>query len=913
MMQIALLALAFAVCWSSPAAADPISTLIVSAIGLTGAAATVGTALLNAGMAFGLSALSRSLAPKGKRGTAQGGQNLSLRIETDAPRQVILGRQATAGTLAYWQCTGSNNQTLHMVIALADHECHGLAELWVDGKLRSWNAETGVVSGFDSKLKVRFYRGTPDQTVDTVVRNASGGRWTDNERGIGVCYAVVEATEDEKVFKGGIPQIIFVIDGAKLYDPRKDDTAGGSGAHRWNDPTTWEFSDNNAVAIYNVLRGIYQNGAFLMGLLAPADTIRMSDFEAAANACDETIALAAGGTEPRYRCSVIVDVGPGLNPERDALELLIEGMAGDVICSGGIYRIMAGVSRSSVATLTDADFIVTEPLIADPRRPRTELTNAVSASFSDPSRSYNIVPLPTRSSSEDEEADGGYRWTRALDLSGVRSRTQGQRVQEIRRREARRQLRARGSLRARWFILEPGDWVTINSNRRGWSGRTFMIGDTTIAADLASGRDFVEVDAEIDDWSAGMEIADDTVADLPGGGPTLTTVPGFVIEAVTIEGIGGQQLPGVRATWTPIDDATVVNLRIEYRKAGDTVVLGEVVVLDPSTGQYTWTGAIQGGIVYEARAIPVTQPVRGVDWTSWASTGEEAAQQIVGVAQFAQGVSPGSITPEMLDEQTRFELYLVTAQEAAQGSVNERWAKLNDKIIQIAEAVAAVQLDSVEQGAFVRRQEIIRQTDTESLAQDIVELRAQVDEDVASAIQVLEASVFDPDDGLPSKASASALTALSTTVDGNTNSIAEIMEVDSEGNSRWMIGASNDGTVAFFISADGTQTASEITLGAGAIRFANPDPGLNDGEPLSLVSIETVMIDGVPKSRTVFNGEMLADALRAGYISAIELTAIFAHLGSGYVDGVLQSNPENPNGNLKLDFDNIEFELTTAS
>lgn len=38
------------------------------------------------------------------------------------------------------------------------------------------------------------------------------------------------------------------VRGRRLYDPRKDGTAGGTGAHRLNDPTTWEWSDCPALA-----------------------------------------------------------------------------------------------------------------------------------------------------------------------------------------------------------------------------------------------------------------------------------------------------------------------------------------------------------------------------------------------------------------------------------------------------------------------------------------------------------------------------------------------------------------------------------------------------------------------------------------------------------------------------------------
>src|SRR5690606_10862413 len=45
--------------------------------------------------------------------------------------------------------------------------------------------------------------------------------------------------------------------GIPLYDPREDSEAGGEGDQRWDDPSTWGFSDNPIVIAYNLLRGIH--------------------------------------------------------------------------------------------------------------------------------------------------------------------------------------------------------------------------------------------------------------------------------------------------------------------------------------------------------------------------------------------------------------------------------------------------------------------------------------------------------------------------------------------------------------------------------------------------------------------------------------------------------------------------------
>jgi len=832
---------------------------IAAAIGL----GTVGTAVLQIGAAIGLGFLARKLAPKPKAAASaarERGRLLQLEIDTNAARKVIFGRAATAGSLVYWQTTGTDNRLLQMVIAIADHECEGLVELWVDGKLREWNSETGVVAGYDGKLKVRFYNGTADQTVDTAVRDASGGRWTDDETGANVCYAVVEATADDAVFPGGIPQIVFVVDGAKLYDPRLDDTVGGDGDHRWDDQSTWEFSDNSAVAIYNVLRGFSAGGKHLLGLNAPADAVRLSDFEAAANACDEDVGLGGGGTEKRYRCGYVAEVS-GL-PNRETLEALIASMAGDVICSGGIYRIMAGVARSPVATLTDDDLIIDEPWSSEPRRPRSELTNAVMGSFADPERSYNIVPLPPRTSSADEATDGGIRLAQALDLPAVTSRTQGQRIMEIARKRARRQIRARGTLRARWFALEPGDWVTFTSTRRGYDGVVFEIDSARAEPTLKSTVSLSETDDGIDDWNgAEDELDDETASDLAAAGPTLNSVSGFNLTAITVAGDGDAQMPGLRATWTAITDPTVVAIRIEYRKQGDTVAL-ERRVEDPSAGQYSWIEGIQGGLVYEARAIPVTQPQRSVEWTSWDAAGGNTATLKVDAA-VASEVAPESIGADELDAQTLFELRLATAIASVQGSVAEQLGAAFGWAQDVGEAALSALVDGQNNSAQILTERTERVTATSALAQQI--------------------------------------TTAITAINGNTASISEIIESVDGLSAQWGVAININGEVVGLVRLDGDADASQFTVVANKFSIAHPDVG--GGTPVPVFTVGDVG----GETKAYIAGELIADAITAGDVSVETLSAISANLGE-VTAGLLRSDDNL----FRIDLDNKTIVIETS-
>lgn len=854
---------------------------------------TVGAALAEIGIAVGLGFAAKKLAPKPKSSASSAterGRTLQLDIDTNAPRQVIFGRSATAGSLVYWQTTGTDNALLQMVVALADHECQGLVEIWADGKLRAWNSGTGVVDGYNDKLKVRFYSGTGTQTVDTAVRDASGGGWTNTETGANVCYAVVEAAYDEVVFQAGIPQLVFVIDGAKLYDPRFDATVGGSGSQLWADPSTWVFSANPAVAIYNVLRGFKAGGKPLLGLNAPADAVRLSDFEAAANVCDETVALLAGGTEPRYRCGLVVTLDG--QPNRDALEALIASMAGDVICSGGIYRIIAGVARSSVATLTDDDLIIADPFVSEPRLTRGELTNAVMGSFSDPARSYNAVPLPPRTSSTDETVDGGIRLAQSLDLVAVTSRTQGQRVMEIARKRARRQVRTRFTLRARWFGLEPGDWITFTSARRGYSAKVFEVDHVKRNPDLTSAVSLREMDAGFDDWSTADELADDTSNNLPAAGPTLTFVSGLAVTNVVVAGVDGAQRPGLQATWTAITDPTVVALRIEYRKQGDTVAL-ERRVEDPSTGTYTWVDGIQGGLGYEIRALPVTQPERGVDWTSWVQPSGSTGPQKVDVAIT---VPPDTITEEMLDPQARFELGLMTALAEAQGSVSAQMQEAFRQIAISAESAIRGMVAGRQNKVAILVEQTQRLTDKEAFAQQVTTLQAALDN--AAAQIVTEQTVrAEADNSLSSQ-----VTTVSSGVAANTAAVA-VLQTSVDGiSARFGVALNINGQVIGLIALDGTPEGSNFTVAADKFLVALPD--ITGGDAVPAFSLQNV--NG--SAKLTLRGDMIADgAIIAQHLAVSTLSAIAANIGE-VTAGVLRSTDNL----MRIDLNTKSISITTA-
>jgi hypothetical protein len=90
-----------------------------------------------------------------------------------------------------------------------------------------------------------------------------------------------------KVYAAGLPQTGALIEGAKVYDPRLDDTfPGGVGAHRLGTESTYEYSGNPALHAGTYAYGRYQNGKRVLGIGLPADGIDWEVVAAWANTCD---------------------------------------------------------------------------------------------------------------------------------------------------------------------------------------------------------------------------------------------------------------------------------------------------------------------------------------------------------------------------------------------------------------------------------------------------------------------------------------------------------------------------------------------------------------------------------------------------------------------------------------------------
>jgi hypothetical protein len=406
---------------------------------------------------------------------------LAATLQTgEVARQGVFGRAAVAGSLVdafnFGGKYGTDWEVL--VIALADHRCDALEGFFVDDAFHTFTGD-GAVPGFNGQLEVYFRDGRWDQEVPSILTTHGPG-WTENDRGRGVAWAVVAyKADDEKaktpVWEGRRPSFLFVLRGLRAYQARKDSSVGGSGAHRWNNPATREWTENPIDIRHTWVRGIYagdrvnQPEMLLLGRGLSAIEAPPQNVFARANLCDELVDGA-----PRYRIGGVVSADePFIEVESD-----FAAACGGVISQPeGAVEVDPGEARAPVAHFTDRDLIVGSRVswseflgISD-----DGWVNTVIARFVDPVQRWKTRGAPVRRDTADIVTDGGPR-EQTLNLTLVTNVRQAERLAEIARRLGRLWARGRVTLPPRFAGIEEGDWVTWQSDRyfKG-STRTFLV------------------------------------------------------------------------------------------------------------------------------------------------------------------------------------------------------------------------------------------------------------------------------------------------------------------------------------------------------------------------------------------------------------------------------------------------------
>lgn len=462
-------------------------TGIVSAI----KASTFLTAIFKIVGSIALSKLSASLKSKPRQ---PGIKTDITQTGALAPCSFVLGVYATDGVhvcapMSHGTYNGVPNAWLTYVVELGDVPGQQLLSLIVDGEPVTFGPGADAVYGYTvaagkyaGAMNVKYYDGTQlaaDPMLISKYGAASVRPWTADMIGRGICYAILTFRYERTIFNG-FPTVRFVMQGIPLYDPRKDSTAGGVGAHRWANLATWEWSANPIVQLYNLHRGIAVAGHSWGGRDGAA-ALPTDWWFAAMNACDVAVDDGAGGTEAQFRAGF--EVFTTEEPASIGEELLKASLA-QVADMGGRWLVTVADAGLPVYALTDADLIATQSGDKSEFPAPQETYNAISGNYPFPDMQWQANPAPMLTNPTWEAADGR-RLPISVDYPAVPYPAQVQRLMLATITAERRFLTHSEILPPEAMSLDLLDAITWSSDEYGYTTKLFQIG--RIIEDLKSG------------------------------------------------------------------------------------------------------------------------------------------------------------------------------------------------------------------------------------------------------------------------------------------------------------------------------------------------------------------------------------------------------------------------------------------
>lgn len=641
-LRIAAWAFWLMLCLMLPAHAGPVAAAIGAIAGVLkagGVAATLIKLAFGIALKFGSSLLQKMSMKK----QAQPGIVGQMQLGGDKSLSFIVGTYATAGHLEYINSFGKvddvENAVLTQVITVSDLPVHSIGNtVFVNGEKCTRNpslatsseaAKFGATSYPVEEYKysrwwflfLKYYLG--DQTVadPNLVARFSGNErpWTADMVGRGLAYVIATA-EFERHLMTAVPAFRFEVQGIRFYDPRKDSTVGGSGSHRWGAENTYEWTDNPAVIIYNILRGIYYQGDFIWGGHVPAWGLPLPKWFAAMNECDVQVALEGGGSEKQFRCGYEIKT---LDHEpMDVIEELLKACNGRMSESGGVYSIRVGPPALPVAFISNDEFVVSKEQELDAFPGLESTYNGVAATYPLPDAAWEMKDAPQRRFPEFEAEDEGRILLADVEFNAVPFPTHVQRLMTALAKANRRFRKHIGTLPPWTAALEPLDVIALTSEKDGYQNKHFEIMGSDDQPNVTQLVSITEVDPSDYDWNP-TETLPWSVGPLVPSWPAPQPMFGWQVQPATIyDNAGDARRPSIEVFYAGnFTDVRAVRIQAQFADTLRPAFDGEIPYGDPDYDNPSRSIVLNGTFLpnedYIVRGIYIPYSGRRTEWSGW--------------------------------------------------------------------------------------------------------------------------------------------------------------------------------------------------------------------------------------------------------------------------------------------------------
>jgi len=529
------------------------------------------------------------------------------------------------------------------------------------------------------RVRIKKFLGALTQSASSDLVTDSGGKWTSNHKLGGITYVYARLEFEQNVFgQIGVPNISAIIRGRKVYDPRKDNSRGGTAGHRVATPSTWEWSENSALCTGDFLR----DSTYGMG--ATDAQVPYLEQVTAANICDELVTIYSAGTvsvtngikavvgnltswitrsrfgmnfigpnaavmtiesitdntnltlsanyagstlsgqaysnkEKRYTCNGVIDSDKSA---RENLNSLLQSMAGSAAWIQGRWFVLAGAHTASVLTITE-DHLTGDPVEVISTAARRDLFNRIIPTYAEKEKLYTSTQAPYVTNATYVAKDGGLDLPLEVTYNMVTGGVTAQRLAKIFLERSRQALTVSLFCNMTAYNVSPGDVIAITISRYGWSGKLFQVLKRTVDFEKWSiGIVARETASAVWDWAEGQETAIDLTPNttLPNPFAVPSALANLTADSTytnALYGGSGSITPRAKIAWTQSTDIFVVSGgSVEVQFKSDEASFWNQVTTVPGGESTAYISPIQGNRLILIRIRPVNSRGRAGPWTT---------------------------------------------------------------------------------------------------------------------------------------------------------------------------------------------------------------------------------------------------------------------------------------------------------
>ena len=499
------------------------------------------------------------------------GGNIGTTIDPTAASQLVYGVIRKGGVKTYHETTG-NNKYYHYFLTLAHHEVYDIPTIYVNDEVATFDAQGNVTSqSWNSKIMIRKYLGTDNQNIYSDLSGVANTpeEITSSFKGKGVACLYIRFEYDADVFQNGMPDISAVVNGKRVYDPRRDSTSPAytglfGGSMRVDTPSTWSYASNPAIILADYLRDA-------KGCNALSSEI---DWEMVGTAAQDCLQVGGNSiTSNGFEIGGIINCG---ETKQNNINNILSTFNGTLFFGQGQFRTVAGAYHAPESgtefTLDD----VRSAISIQTRHSRRDLVNTVKGTFNNKDNRWIADEFP-KIQLADMSEDNNIESVLDVSMPLVTKPAAAQRLAKQLLYTSREQINLTAMFSSKAYKLQVGDTITLTLPRYGFDEKEFLVGGWK-----ATGGDGkpIEVELKLQETSSiayQWSISSDEYQAMLNNNTNLDKSDvGLAISSITVTtpapklGVDRSYIGYLALSWALPNSGQVTGYDVEYKRNSET-------------------------------------------------------------------------------------------------------------------------------------------------------------------------------------------------------------------------------------------------------------------------------------------------------------------------------------------------------